>query len=166
MSSSITTFLAIDPGYDRCGWAVFPLGPQSEAIEYGCIETLKTDSFFDRVNNIATQLQDIITHHHTEELAIETLFFAKNQKTALRVAELRGAITLLCLQHQMCIFEYRPIEVKQSATGNGRADKKAVEKMVRLQLNIPITEVLLDDTIDALAVGMTHQTQRKLRLLG
>ncbi len=165
MPVSTPTFLAIDPGYDRCGWAVLNTKNKSTAVAYGCIQTEIKTTFFERMKKIEVLLQHIIEQYQPTELAIETLFFAKNQKTALRVAELRGAITLVCLQHAMTIFEYRPIDVKLGATGNGRADKKAVEKMIRLQLQIPASEKLIDDTLDALAVGVTHQTSRKLHLM-
>ena len=74
----------------------------------------------------------------------------------MRVAEVRGAITGLCVTHNMKIFEYSPVTIKQAVTGNGKADKKAVEKMVRLQLKLINTEKILDDTLDALAIGITH----------
>lgn len=161
----ISPFLAIDPGFDRCGWAVLDTKQSAKPLAFDCMVTEKSHSFFDRLSTIITQLDQIIKTYHPTELAIETLFFSKNVKTAMRVAEVRGAITGLCLQHQMKIFEYSPVQVKQAATGNGKADKKAVEKMVRMQLGISPTLELLDDTLDALAVGITHQVARKTKLI-
>lgn len=153
--------LAIDPGYDRCGWAILETQQNSAPLQFDSIVTEKTQTFFERLTQILSQLDQTIQLYHPTELAIETLFFSKNVKTAMRVAEVRGAITGLCLQRGMKIFEYSPVEVKQASTGNGKADKKAVEKMVRLQLKIPLSAKLLDDTLDALAVGLTHQACRK-----
>jgi crossover junction endodeoxyribonuclease RuvC len=70
-----------------------------------------------------------------------------------------------CLKSKMQVFEYNPMQIKQAAAGSGKADKKAVEKMVRMQLKIPASEKLLDDAIDALGVGLTHQVMRKSQTL-
>lgn len=160
----MSTFIAIDPGYDRCGWAIMDSKINAKTAQYNIVETNKKSDFFSRLKSILDQLEQLIKLNKPTELAIETLFFSKNVKTAMRVAEVRGAITGLCLQHNMTIFEYSPVEVKQAATGNGKADKKAVEKMVRMQLKIPATEKLIDDTLDALAIGLTHQVMRKMKI--
>lgn len=150
--------LAIDPGYDRCGWAI--LSSVSHVLQYGCIITKKEEDFFHRLNQVISELKELIDQYSPKELAIETLFFSKNQKTAMRVSETRGAIIGLSLSAGMEITEYSPVQIKSSVTGNGKADKKAVEKMVRLQLHIPLTEKLLDDTLDAIGIGLTHQVSR------
>lgn len=150
----LSTILAIDPGYDRCGWAI--MDQKAKLIEFGCITTEKSQSFFERLSVVLKELSTKITQYKCAELAIETLFFSKNVKTAMRVAEVRGAITGLCLTNNMSIFEYSPVAIKQAATGNGKADKKAVEKMVRLQLKLANSEKILDDALDALAIGITH----------
>lgn len=159
----MSTFLSIDPGYDRCGWAIMDSKMNTKSVQYDIIETDKKADFFIRLNSILDQLDQLIQLNKPTELAIETLFFSKNVKTAMRVAEVRGAIAGLCLRHHMSIHEYSPVEVKQAATGNGKADKKAVEKMVRMQLGIAPTEKLIDDTLDALAIGLTHQVMRKMK---
>jgi crossover junction endodeoxyribonuclease RuvC len=158
-------FLAIDPGYDRCGWAIMDSKLSTKCTQFNLIETDKKRGFFDRLNQVLEELEQVLLEHQPTELAIETLFFSKNVTTALRVAEVRGAITGLCLRHQMKVFEYSPVEVKMAATGNGKADKKAVEKMVRLQLGLNTTQKLIDDTLDALAIGLTHQVMRKAKPL-
>ena len=87
--------------------------------------------------------------------AIEKLYFFKNQKTIIPVAEARGVILTVLEKYKIKSYEYTPIEVKQVLTGYGRADKKEVEQMVRLNLN---TENLpkLDDTVDAIAIAICH----------
>lgn len=153
--------LAIDPGFDRCGWAILDSKIQTPPHAYGIILTEKSQTFYQRLSIICTQINRVVELHSPQELAIETLFFSKNQTTAMRVAETRGAIMAVCLQHYMQISEYNPVQVKQAVTGNGKADKKAVDKMVRMQLHISQSEKLIDDTLDALAIGLTHQVMRR-----
>ncbi|MBT4124741.1 MAG: crossover junction endodeoxyribonuclease RuvC [Candidatus Pacebacteria bacterium] len=154
--------LGIDPGYDRLGWAVgTPVGNNWENLIYGCIETPKEMKLFDRYKILNIELKKIIKLYKPETAIIESLFFFKNQKTALKVSEARGVILSTCFSKNMKLFEFTPLQIKQAVTGYGRADKKAVEKMVRLQLKLG-SQKIIDDAIDALAVMMTYQTQRKL----
>ena len=153
-NNSVT--LAIDPGYDRIGWAVGEgLGPKQKIRAFGCIRTLKTDSLTKRYSQLEKELEVVIATHSPNTLAIETLFFSKNTTTALKVAEARGIIIGCCVRHRIDVKEYNPNTVKLSATGNGKADKLAMEKMVRLQLPLPKTKII-DDAIDALAILLTH----------
>ncbi len=155
-SSSRTTVLAIDPGYDRLGWAVGSIRKRDvEPLAYDCITTDRSQDRFTRFQTIATELQSVIEEYQPSVLAIEQLFFSKNTTTALKVAEARGVIFHLCGGHGMEIVEYNPGHIKEAVTGHGRADKKAVEKMVRAQLELT-EKTLLDDTLDALAVLITH----------
>jgi len=139
--------LAIDPGYDRCGWAVGEKSNNSlRLIDYGCIQTSKEDSFYDRYAQIIKRITQIIEKHQPTVGVLELLFFSKNQKTALRVSEIRGAIITLYIQHTMTLKEFTPVQIKLAAAGHGQADKKSVEKMVRLQLKLGSAK-LIDDTI-------------------
>lgn len=148
--------LAIDPGYDRIGWAVGEgKGDKPKVLGYGCIQTLKTDTLTKRYRQLEVDLQKIIDQYQPTKLAIETLFFSKNTTTALKVAEARGIIIGNCVRNNLDVFEYHPNTIKLTVTGNGKADKKAMEKMVRLQLPLPATKII-DDAIDALAILLTH----------
>lgn len=159
------TILGIDPGYDRLGWAVGTFNGQKwTKLVYSCIETPKKLELFDRYKMLQTELTKVIKNYQPQVAAIENLFFSKNQKTAMRVSEARGIIISTCFTENLNVYEFNPMQIKQAVTGYGKADKKAVEKMVRLQLNLP-KEKIIDDTIDALAVMMTYQTQRKLLTL-
>jgi len=148
--------LAIDPGYDRVGWSLGQKnGSQLSVIKYGLIQTNKMASIFERYRAIETELDAIIKQHQPQQAALETLFFSKNQTTAMRVAESRGLILATLIRNRVECFEYNPGTIKLAVTGYGKADKKAVEKMVRLQLHVS-NEKLIDDTLDALAILLTH----------
>lgn len=150
------TIIGIDPGYDRLGWAIINAHSRKlTVLKYGCIQTDKNNHIFSRYQQIITEFNQIIVQHQPRDAAIETLFFSKNQKTALRVSETRGLIIGQLLQHDCHVFEYSPQAVKITVTGYGRADKPAIEKMIRTELDLPPTKII-DDTLDALAVAMTH----------
>ena len=154
--------LGIDPGYDRMGWGIgTPKGNSWTNLHHGCIQTPKDMKLFDRYQLLQEELDKIIKIHQPKIAAIESLFFFKNQKTALKVSEARGVILSTCFTNGLKLYEFTPLQIKQAATGYGRADEKSVEKMVRLQLNLT-KEKIIDDAIDALAVMMTYQAQHKL----
>lgn len=147
--------LGIDPGYDRVGWSIATMkNSKFHCLALGCIQTDKSNDIFDRFKKIQSDLKEIIAHFKPNVLAIETLYFSKNKKTAMRVSEARGIIIGVCLDGGLSVTEYDPVEIKLAVAGNGRADKQAVEKMVRLQVGGNINK-FLDDAIDAVAVAMT-----------
>lgn len=151
--------IGIDPGFDRVGWAVGTVGSSVKVLAYGCIQTSEELSQTQRYLSIITQLKSIIEEHNPTEAALETLYFARNVSTALPVSEARGII-LSQLIPTCSIAEYAPGTIKLAVTGHGRATKSAVEKMVRLQLKLH-SKPELDDTMDALAVLLTHSVLRK-----
>jgi crossover junction endodeoxyribonuclease RuvC len=127
-------------------------------IEAGIMSIKSTDNV-GALYEIKKNLDKLITKHKPDVLAIEKLFFAKNQKTALAVAEARGVILLAAREHGIRIREYAPNEVKIGVTGYGAADKKAVLKMVRLILQKPGLSVI-DDASDALALAILAANER------
>lgn len=147
--------LAIDPGYDRVGVAILEKQNQREALLFSeCLETDKNLSVHERIFFIGQSLEEIIQNFSPNALAIENLFFNKNIKTAISVAEARGAIIYLAKKTNCQIFEFGPQEIKIATTGYGKSDKAAVIAMVkRLISNAP--ENALDDEYDAIAVGIT-----------
>jgi crossover junction endodeoxyribonuclease RuvC len=153
--------LAIDPGYDRCGVAVFDASTKNPTLHYSaCITTQKSDAQEKRLAMIYTALEKILDEWNIETIALETLFFSVNKKTALKVAEARGAIMLLAGIHNLTLLELSPQEVKLSVTGVGNASKEQVLKMVRLIFkDLPIKK--LDDEIDAIALGLGAATKAK-----
>ena len=151
--------LAIDPGYDRVGLAVVEKDGVKEKVIYStCIETKRYDTFADRLLMVGEAIEKALAEYSPHAVAIETLFFNKNIKTAIGVAQARGVILYLAKQAGCEIFEYGPQEIKVAITGYGKSDKTAVLAMVkRLVINVP--EQALDDEYDAIAVGVTCLAQ-------
>lgn len=146
------TILAIDPGYDRVGVAIVKPGRPSELMHSECIETNKKDLQEKRLKAVYDRVTEIIKEWNPSALALETLFFSVNKKTAIKVAESRGVIVLLAGLHTLPLVELSPQEVKQAMTGVGNASKEQVQKMVSLTLKLDITGKI-DDEIDAIALG-------------
>ena len=138
------------------GYALLALdGDPPRLVRCGLVEVARELSTADRLLSIANALDALIAEHAPSALALERLYFNKNVRTAMSVAEARG-IALLCgARAGVTIAEYTPQEVKQSVTGNGGAEKRAVQLMVRhiLKLDEAITE---DNVADAVAVALTH----------
>ncbi|MEN8253708.1 MAG: crossover junction endodeoxyribonuclease RuvC [Patescibacteria group bacterium] len=148
--------LGIDPGYDRVGYCLAQiLNSKLEILDFGCIQTNKQNSLTQRYQETSKNLNKIIKKYKPNILAIETVLFSVNKKTAMRVAEAKGVITQICLTNNLEIFEYNPNQIKLAITGNGKADKKAVEKMLKLELKLP-NKKTLDDAMDAIAIAQTH----------
>ncbi|MEK9179852.1 MAG: crossover junction endodeoxyribonuclease RuvC [Patescibacteria group bacterium] len=144
--------LGIDPGTERAGYGVVEkAGSKIKLIAAGLLKVKSKGP--EGLLEIKTASLKIIKKFHPEMMAIEKLFFAKNQKTALRVAEARGVLLTAAAESGLKIKEYGPNEVKAGITGYGFADKKAVLKMVRLMLKEPDLEVI-DDASDALALAI------------
>ncbi len=147
--------LSIDPGYGRVGVAVIEKTTTGEALLFSeCIITSAKDDFNSRLLAVGDRISELIKKWSVDTLAMETLFFNSNQKTALRVAEARGAILYIAKSHKLKIHEYTPLQIKIAVTGYGRAPKDQVETMVRNLVNIA-ERAVLDDEIDAIAVGLT-----------
>lgn len=147
--------LACDPGYDRLGIAVLErVNGVDTLIHSVCIETDRTLPIPDRLMVVGNALEKTLREYAPNTVALETLFFNKNIKTALVVAEVRGIIIFLAKTHHCAVFEYGPQEIKIAVTGYGKSDKSAVMSMVkRLVKNVP--DDALDDEYDAIAVGIT-----------
>ena len=160
--SANQTILGIDPGYDRLGWAVGTVqGNNWRDIHHGVIQTDSKQTITKRYQTISEELTQLIKKHRPTVAVIESLFFFKNQTTVMKVSEARGVIISACLANKLTIEEFTPLQIKQAVTGYGRADKKAVEKMMRIQLNLK-NEKIIDDAIDALAIMLTYKVQNKL----
>ncbi len=153
--------LGIDPGTAITGWAVIEQKNGAvSSVAHGHIATDASMSDFERLWEISQQLKKIISLYQPAEAAIEKVFFFKNEKTVIEVSQSRGAIALTLEQHHVKVFGYTPLQVKQSVTGYGRANKKQVQYMVKsiLRLNaVPKP----DDTADAIAIAICHAHSRK-----
>ena len=148
--------LGIDPGYAIVGYGVIEyLNNHFKVVEYGAITTEAHTEFPQRLLHIYTELQEIIKRNKPVAMAIEKLFFNTNAKTAIDVAQARGVILLGAKESGMGIFEYTPLQVKQSVVGYGRAEKKQVQEMTRIMLGLEKVPKP-DDTADALAMAICH----------
>jgi len=154
--------LGIDPGYGRCGIAVLEKINGKEILIFSqCVETSTSLSFPERVGEVLAACTKAINDHAPAQMAIEKLFFAKNQKTAMQVAEVRGALMALATQHGLPVSEYTPMQVKSAAAGYGGADKKQVIKMLHALVKID-KKIEHDDEYDAIAIGVTHLAHMRL----
>lgn len=147
--------LGVDPGYDRLGVAVIEKQDGKEALLYSsCVETSKDTELHDRLLILGNEFQKLLDTHSPDAVGVETLFFNKNVKTAIGVAQARGIIIYLAKKAGCTVYDFGPQEIKIAVTGYGKSDKNAVIDMVkRLVSNVP--ETALDDEYDAIAVGVT-----------
>lgn len=154
--------LGIDPGYGRLGLAIIEKGQGKETVLFSnCIETDSSESIYDRFKIIGQEVASIIEKYKPNELAMESLFIAKNQKTAMRVAEVRGIIIYEAVKNNIPIFEYTPLQIKSAITGDGSSDKTRIIKMVHLLVKLQ-KKISLDDEYDAIAVALTHSALSRL----
>lgn len=146
--------LSIDPGYDKTGYAVFDSSHPSEItfVRSGIVKTAPKQSIDLRLKVITDVLREIIKKDKIDTMAMEQLFFFKNAKTVIGVAQAQGAVIALAAEHDLAFHFLTPLQVKQIVTGNGAADKSSVWKMLKLQLGSQLT-VADDDESDAIAVG-------------
>jgi crossover junction endodeoxyribonuclease RuvC len=154
--------LGIDPGYATVGYGIIRSeGSKNVALGYGVITTPKTQTLPQRLTFIAKCITELIDKYRPDAISIEELFFQNNRKTAIFVAEARGAILVSCMQNCQNLFEYTPLQIKQAMTGYGRADKNQIQQMVKIMLGL--TDIPRpDDAADALAVALTHAQSNKL----
>lgn len=159
--------LGIDPGYATVGYGVIESeSGKNRAIDYGVVTTPKTDSLPKRLAAISESFNELMDKYKPDAVAIEELFFYTNQKTAILVAEARGALLLTVYGRYGELYEYTPLQIKQAVTGYGRADKKQIQQMVMRLLRLKEMPKP-DDAADALAVALTHaRTNRLAGLFG
>ena len=119
-----------------------------------CIKTNSKDQIRDRLWLIYSETKKIISEYGPDVVAMESLFFGKNQKTALGVAEARGAILIAITEKNLPLYEYKPAEIKSAVTGFGNSDKKSVIKLIPLLIKID-KKIKEDDEYDAVAVALT-----------
>lgn len=149
--------LAIDPGFDRIGVAILE---KDNVLFSHCIETNRKLPHHERLLEIGEFIKNVIKKWKPTSLAIETLFFNQNITNALKVSEARGVILYEASKAGLGVWEYSPQAIKIAVTNYGKADKKQIEMMVRKLVKLPtpgaMKEKMLDDEIDAIALGITH----------
>ncbi len=148
--------LGIDPGYAIVGWGVVRYeSNRFKTLDFGAVTTPAGMHFADRLEKIYDGIDCLLSQYKPDALSIEKLFFNTNQKTAIDVAQARGVILLAAKKAGVEVFEYTPLQVKQSVVGYGRAEKKQVQEMTRVILNLNAVPKP-DDTADALALAICH----------
>jgi len=155
--------LAFDPGFERLGVAVVEKLKGKETLLYsGCVRTLATLLFPERLRLLGEAAEGLITLWKPDVVALEHIFFEKNAKTAIGVAGVRGMLAYIASTHRLSVAEYTPLEVKVAITGYGKSDKAAVGAMVKRLVKIE-TKKRLDDELDAIAIGLTCLASTKLK---
>jgi crossover junction endodeoxyribonuclease RuvC len=151
--------LGIDPGLENTGWAV--MDGVERMVECGVILTSTKQKSAERLEKIYNELEEIIRKNKITEMVFESLFFAKNAKSALKVAEMIGVLKICGQKNKIPVFEYTPLQVKMALVGYGRAEKEQVEAMVRSCLNLE-KEITPSHASDAVAVALTHGFTMKI----
>lgn len=154
--------LGIDPGIAIVGYGIIEYkNNKFRVIDYGAITTPSTMNTNKRLERIYKGIDLLIKNYNIDEVGVEELFFNKNVKTAITVAQARGVILLACSHNDKPIYEYTPLQVKQGVVGYGRAGKSQVQQMVTSVLKLKEVPKP-DDVADALAVAICHAHANKL----
>jgi crossover junction endodeoxyribonuclease RuvC len=157
--------LALDPGYERLGVAVLDreaVGKKEVLVYSECFRTKKELPHEKRLASVRSRIVELIHEYQPDALALEALYISVNQKTAMLVAEARGAILSAAGEHGLQATSINPMSVKAAITGNGRADKTDIHIMVKRLIALPERKQL-DDEIDAIAIGLTYFAEHKIQ---
>ena len=157
------TILGIDPGLATMGWGAISYdGVKPQILDYGALITPPDMPMPQRLMSLYDGVEELCRRFDPDDIAMEELFFCKNVTTAIAVGEARGAALVAMRKHTLNLFEYTPMQIKQAVTGYGKADKKQVQQMVKLLLNLP--EIPRpDDAADGLAIAITHAHSMRMR---
>jgi crossover junction endodeoxyribonuclease RuvC len=149
--------ISIDPGYERLGVAIIEKLPKErETLLFSeCFKTSAKLPHHERLSLIGKRITEVIKKWKPEALATEKLFFSKNQKTALSVAEARGVILYTGSSLGLDVFEYAPADIKIAITGYGKSEKHQMIDMTRKLIKVD-SKTNSDDEFDAIAIGLTH----------
>lgn len=148
--------LGIDPGYAIVGYGVIDyVGNHFTVVDYGAITTPAGMDFNRRLELIYDEMNVLFAAQKPEAMAIEKLFYNTNAKTVIDVAQARGVLALAAQKNGVPMYEYTPLQVKQSVVGYGRAEKKQVQEMIKIILKLDKVPKP-DDTADALAMAVCH----------
>ena len=147
--------LAFDPGYERLGVAVLEKEKGKEVLLFSeCVRTSAKLSFSERLCALGAAVEQLIKKWKPDVVALEEVYFEKNAKTAMQVAQVQGTLTYITASHNLKLCHYTPLQVKVALTGYGKSDKRAVSAMLARLVRLP-EKRRLDDEVDAIAVGIT-----------
>ncbi|OQB24716.1 MAG: Crossover junction endodeoxyribonuclease RuvC [Firmicutes bacterium ADurb.Bin182] len=148
--------LGIDPGYAILGYGIIDArGTSLSALEYGIIKTGDEYSFPERLEKLYSAVRELAKTYRIDHAAFEELFFCRNSATAIQVGAGRGVAILAIQQLGLPMYEYTPMQIKLAVTGNGHADKKQVQRMVKILLGLDCIP-RPDDAADALGAALCH----------
>lgn len=148
--------IGIDPGTGIMGFGVIDSNKgKYTLVDAGVIRTSSKEPDAERLLTIYTELSSVIKEVNSDVMSVEKLFFAQNVTTAMTVSQARGVILLAGITAGLTIYEYTPLQIKQSLTGYGRAEKKQIQEMVKVILKLDSIPKP-DDCADALAAAITH----------
>ncbi len=154
--------LGVDPGTASTGYGIikkikssrFKAKARFKCLDYGVIKTTPSLAKPDRLKKINNELDKIMRAYRPEVLAIESLYFFKNLKTAIPVSQASGVILLAAAKRKIPVYEFTPLQVKLIVAGFGRAEKEAVQKKIRLFLKLKEIPKP-DDAADAIAIALS-----------
>lgn len=147
--------LGIDPGTASTGYGVVEKLKSLKCLDYNVIRTTPGTEPGERLRIINNEISKIIKKFRPDILAIEKIYFFRNLKTAIPVSQAKGSILLTAARKKLPVWEYTPLQVKLTVTGNGRADKKEVQE--RMKKMLKLKEIPKpDDAADALAIAITY----------
>ncbi len=142
--------LSLDSGIEKTGFAIFK---DKKYLKSGLIKTSKLKSTEKRLEKIYQELKKIIEQYQPKKIILEKIFFFKNKKTIISVSQAQGVCLLLASQKKIPVDYLTPLQIKQIITGYGQADKKAIQKMLKIEFGINIKQ---DDEADAIACGLAY----------
>ncbi len=147
--------LGVDPGFGRCGFAILDATNKAkpELCTFGTVTTEPNSPFPARLHELAEDFEFLLKKWEPEVVSIEDLFFGTNTTTAMRVAAARGVILLLAERAGCRVVEPKPVELKLSFTGNGKANKSEMKKMAKIQFGLE-KNPKIDDAADAIAAAV------------
>lgn len=150
--------VGIDPGSTVIGYGVISYNKKNEqpkAIEYGYIDLKKNAAKEDKLCQLNKDLNQILLKHKPDSIAVESIYFFKNAKTITPVLESKGVILFTCAKVGVKVYEYSPLQIKQTICGYGRGSKAFIHKLVQKSLGIS-SNIKPDDASDALAIALCH----------
>jgi len=146
--------LGIDPGTATTGFGIIEKTKKKiRVIDYGCIKTCPDLGAGERLKIINNELNKLIKKHRPNILAVETVYFFKNLKTAMPVSQAKGVVLLTAAKKKIPVYEFTPLQMKMAIAGYGKAEKKQVQEMLKILLNMEETPKQ-DDAADALGIAL------------
>ena len=155
--------LGIDPGTKQLGWGILEVQQQKIiAVDHGCFKAPAKQAFMERLENLASEVHQLVHKKKPDVAAIEKIFMGKNVDSAFKLGHIRGICVVECQRVGAQVFEYSPREVKKSITGSGGSDKSVLRQYLYSQLGVVESGHSLDAS-DALAIAFCHHLQDQVR---